>query len=119
MFHGNLLDEGSHLGFFFDWSLLFQRSIETSTTDRSQLTHALDTQAALQKHYFSDLPISSLRRRRASIFCKAPLKKSTSRVFSASSRFSRWFSFRSAAACVLGRAVSSPGSIASSFARHL
>jgi hypothetical protein len=100
MFHGNLLDEGSHLGFFFDWSLLFQRSIETSTTDRSQLTHALDTQAALQKHYFSDLlvdsvsPVSSLRRRRASIFCKAPLKKSTSRVFSAKSCFKRWISLR-------------------------
>jgi len=81
-------------------SLLFQRSIETPATDRNQLAHALDTQVALQKRYFLDLlvdpisPVSSLRRRRASTFCKAPLKKSTSSVFSASSRLSRRFSFR-------------------------
>jgi hypothetical protein len=100
MLQGNLLDEGSHLGLFFGRSLFLQRSIETSATDRNQLAHALNTQAALQKYYFSDLlvdsisPGSPLRRRRASTFCKAPLKKSTSKVFSASSRFSRWFSFR-------------------------
>src|SRR5215471_13516440 len=47
--------------------------------------------------------------RRAAIFCKAPLKKSTSRVFSASSRFSCSISFLWAAACVLGRDASSPG----------
>ena len=76
-----------------------QRS-ERLVPDRNQLAHALDTQAALQKHYFSDLledpvsPVSPLFWRRASTFCKAPLKKSTSRVFSASSRFSRRFSFR-------------------------
>src|SRR6516162_1525462 len=125
MLQGDLLDDRSHLGFFFDRSLLFQRSIETAATDRNQLAHALDAQAALQKHYFSDLledpvsPVSPLFWRRASTFCKAPLKKSTSRVFSASSRLSCWFSFRLAAACVLGRAASSPGSSASSFARHL
>jgi hypothetical protein len=100
MLQGNLLDDGSHLGLFFGWSLLFQRSIETSATDRNQLAHALDTQAALQKHYFSDLledpvsPVSPLFWRRASTFCKAPLKKSTSRVFSANSCFKRWISLR-------------------------
>src|SRR5215469_9996489 len=100
MLQGNLLDHQSHLGLFFDRSLLFQRSIETSATDRNQLAQALDARAALQKHYFSDLlvdpisPVSPLFWRRASTFCKAPLKKSTSKVFSASSRFSRRFSFR-------------------------
>src|SRR5262245_56035998 len=100
MLQGNLLDHRSHLVLFFDRSLFSERSIETPATDRNQLAHALDTQAALQKHYFSDLledpisPVSPLFWRRASTFCKAPLKKSTSRVFSASSRFSRRFSFR-------------------------
>src|SRR3979411_1765036 len=100
MFEGNLLDCRSHLQLFFGRLLLFQRAVETSATDRNQLAHALDTQAALQKHYFSDLlvdpisPVSPLFWRRASTFCKALLKKSTSRVFSASSRFSCWFSFR-------------------------
>src|SRR5262249_43606991 len=100
MLQSNLLDQRSYFRLFFGRSLFFERSIETSATDRNQLTHALDTQAALQKYYFSDLlvdpisPVSPLFWRRASIFCKAPLKKSTSRAFSASSRFSRWFSFR-------------------------
>src|SRR6516164_905238 len=125
MLQGDLLDHRSHLRLFFGRLPLFQRAVETSATDRKQLAHALDAQTALQKHYFSDLlvdsvsPVSPLRRRRASIFCKAPLKKSTSRVFSASSRFSCWFSFRWAAAWVLGSAASSPSSSASSFARHL
>jgi hypothetical protein len=54
----------------------------------------LDTQSALQWHQFSDVfvdafsPESLLRRRRASTFCKAPFKKSTSIAFSASNRFS-------------------------------
>src|SRR3974390_2526019 len=114
MLQGNLLDHRSHLGLFFGRSLLLQRSIETSATDRNQLAHALDTQAALQNLFFSDLleapvsPFSPLFWRRASTFCKAPLKKSTSKVFSANSRFSRRFSFRQAAAWVLGRSLSSP-----------
>ena len=55
----------------------------------------------MQKHYFSDLlvdavsPVSPRFWRRASTFCKAPLKKSTSRVFSANSRFSWLTSLRS------------------------
>jgi hypothetical protein len=80
MLQGNLLDDRSHLGLFFGRSLLLQRSIETPATDRNQLAHALDTQAALQKHYFSDLledpvsPVSPLFWRRASTFCKAGSK---------------------------------------------
>jgi hypothetical protein len=59
-----------------------------------QVTHPLDTQAALHRHHSPDLvvdalaPESPLFWRRASIFCKAPLKKSTSRVVSANTRFS-------------------------------
>ncbi len=70
------------------------------TPDRNQLAHALDTRAALQKYYFSDLlvdavsPVSSRFWPRASTFCKAPLKKSASRVFSANNCFKRWISLR-------------------------
>jgi len=39
-------------------------------------------------------PEPLLRWRRASIFCKAPLKKYTSKVFSAKSCFKRWISLR-------------------------
>ena len=100
MLEGNLLDGRSHLQLFFGRLLLFQRAVETSATDRHQLAHAFDTQAALQKHYFSDLlvdavsPVPPRFWRRASTFCKAPLKKSTSRVFSAKSCFKRWISLR-------------------------
>jgi hypothetical protein len=54
----------------------------------------LDTQPALQWHQFLDVfvdvfsPEPLLRWRRASTFCKAPFKKSTSIAFSASIRFS-------------------------------
>src|ERR1700740_1885131 len=95
MLQGDLLNRRPHLCLFLSWSLLLQRSVEARSTDAGQLTHALDTQAALQGHHFSDLlvdavsPEAPLFRRRASIFCKAPLKKSTSSVFSARSRF-RW-----------------------------
>jgi hypothetical protein len=100
MLEGNLLDGRSHFQLLLSWLLLFQRAVETSATDRNQLAQALDTQAALQKHYFSDLlvdavsPVSPRFWRRASTFCKAPLKKSTSRVFSAKSCFKRWISLR-------------------------
>src|SRR5260370_25391026 len=84
MLEGNLLDYRSHLQLLLSRVLLFQPPIETSATDRHQLAHAFDTQAALQKHYFSDLlvhavsPVPPRFWRRASIFCKAPLKKCTS-----------------------------------------
>src|SRR5215471_3762955 len=94
MFQSNLLNPRPYLRLFLGWPLLLEKSVETCPAHSGQLTHALDTQAALQGHHFSDLlvdavsPEASLFRRRASIFCKAPLKKSTSSVFSARSRFS-------------------------------
>src|SRR4029077_16850718 len=51
---------------------------------------------SLHRHYVPDLvvdafwPELSFRWRRASTFCKAPLKKSTSSVLSASNRFNWW-----------------------------
>jgi hypothetical protein len=94
LLQGNLLYGRSHFHLLLSWLLFFQRAVETSATDRNQLAQALDTQAALQKHYFADLLVDAVSPesprfwRRASIFCKAPLKKSTSMVFSASNRFS-------------------------------
>src|SRR3954465_5157862 len=63
------------------------------SADSHQLAHSLDTQAALHRHHLPDLVVDTVSpeppplRRRAPTFCKAPLKKSTSRVFSASRRF--------------------------------
>jgi hypothetical protein len=65
----------------------------TGTANPRQFAHPLDFQAALHWHHLSDLfvdavsPEPLLLRRRASTFCKAPLKKSVSSVFSASTRF--------------------------------
>lgn len=64
-----------------------QRPVETSMADPRQLTHPLDTQAALHRHHFSDLVIDAVSPalllfwRRSSTFCKAPLKKSASSDF--------------------------------------
>src|ERR1700751_1345720 len=93
MFHRDLLNRRPHFHLLLDRPLFLQRAIEPRPTYRYQLTHALDTQAALPRHHFPDLvvdvvsPELLLRWRRASTFCKAPLKKSTSIVFSASKRF--------------------------------
>src|SRR6185312_14941237 len=65
--------------------------------------HPFHTQPALHWHHFPDLvvdacaPVLPLFRRRASILCKAPCKKSTSSTLSASARFSFSTSFTSAA----------------------
>jgi hypothetical protein len=62
--------------------------------DAGQLTHPLDTKVALHRHQFPDLVVDAVSPalvffwRRASTFCKAPLKKSASSVLSASKRFS-------------------------------
>src|SRR5438874_13706373 len=83
-------------------------SISSCTSKRScagatylgQLTHPFNTQAALQRHHFPDLVVDAFAPeslpcwRRASIFCKAHLKKSSSRVFSASTRLSWLTSLR-------------------------
>src|ERR1041384_4984528 len=97
----NLLNRSPDFHFFLHRLLLLQGAIEASATYLGQLTHPFDTQAALQRHHFPDLvvdafaPVMSCCWRRASIFCKAPLKKSTSRVFSAKARWSLLTSCRS------------------------
>src|SRR5215467_12768156 len=89
----DLLNRRPHLGLLLFRSSLLQPSVKPSATDPRQLAHTLDTQATLHRHHFPDLVIDAvspeplLPWRRASIFCKAPLKKSTSRVLSASTRF--------------------------------
>jgi hypothetical protein len=94
MLQSDLLNQRSHFRLFLGRLPLSQRTIETSATDQDQLTHVLDAQSALQGHQLSDLfvdpvpPEPVLRWRRASIFCKAPFKKSTSIAFSASNRLS-------------------------------
>src|ERR1039458_9137520 len=79
------LDGRSHLRVFFLWPLLPQRPVEAGTAHLRQVTHVLDTQTALHRHQLLDLVVDAVPPeslplwRRASIFCKAPLKKSTSR----------------------------------------
>jgi hypothetical protein len=48
MFQGNLLNRRPYLRFFLGWSLLLQRSVEVRSAHSYQLTHALDSHAALQ-----------------------------------------------------------------------
>ena len=77
-----------------------QIAIKFSSADLCQMAHSLDAQAALQRHpcpYFTIdafSPEAVPRQRRAPTFCKALLKKSTSIVLFASSRFSLVISFR-------------------------
>src|SRR6185369_3511219 len=108
MFQHDLLNGGPHFHLFFHWQTFLQRAVEASATDLGQLTHPFNTQAALQRHHFPDLvvdafaPVMSCGWRRASIFCKAPLKKSTSSVLSAKARFSWLTSWRSLASPEFG-----------------
>src|ERR1044072_7949604 len=94
MLEHNLLNYSPYFHLFLQRLLRLQGAIEASATYLGQLTHPFDTQAALQRHHLPDLvvdafaPVTSCGWRRASIFCKAPLKKSTSRVFSAKPRLS-------------------------------
>src|SRR6185295_5649638 len=100
MFEHDLLNGGPHFHLFFDGQTFLQRAIEAGPTYLGQLTHPFNTQAALQRHHFPDLvvdafaPEPSFCWRRASTFCKAPLKKSSSRVLSASTRLSWLTSLR-------------------------
>src|SRR5579871_128367 len=97
----DLLDCRSYLHVFLDWDLLLQRPIEPCSTYLGQVTHALDTRAALHWHHSPDLVVDAFSpelpslRRRASTFCKAPLKKSASTALSARRRFNWLTSFRS------------------------
>jgi NAD(P)-dependent dehydrogenase (short-subunit alcohol dehydrogenase family) len=87
-------DRGPHLHFLLGRRAALQRPTESGATHLRQLTHPLDAETALQRHHFLDLvvdafaPEDPLCWRRASTFCKAPLKKSTSSVLSTSSRWS-------------------------------
>src|SRR5258708_4974484 len=80
MFQSDLLNCRSYFHLFFHRVLFLQRPVEASAAHRHHLAHALDAEAALQRHHFSDLvvdvisPEPLLRWRRAAIFCKAPLK---------------------------------------------
>src|SRR6266849_3737213 len=85
--------------------VLFLRSptvkvaVEPRSADLGQLAHPLDAQTALQRHREFRrrrlLDRDTACWRRASTFCKALLKKSTSTVLSARSRFSLLTSLRS------------------------
>jgi len=84
-----LLDGGTYLHLFFSGGRLLEGAIKARPANLRQVTHALDTQATLHRHHRPDLLVDAvspefvLRWRRASIFCKAPLKKSTSNIRSA------------------------------------
>src|SRR5436853_1505805 len=101
--HGNPLHLGSQLHILLDPIALLQGTVKPGPAYPCQPTHALDTETALHRHHFPDLlvdavpPVFSLCWRRAPTFCKAPLKKSTSRVFSASN----WFTSRNCCRQVL------------------
>src|SRR5918997_3427329 len=100
MFQHDLLNRGPHFHLFFQGQTSLQRAIEAGATSLGQLTHPFDTHAALQGHHSPDLVVDAfapeppLCWRRASTFCKAPLKKSSSKVFSASTRLSSLTSLR-------------------------
>src|SRR5713226_4083109 len=94
MFQHDLLNLRPDFHVFVRRHFFVQRTIETRPAHLPNLAHALDTQTALHRHQLPDLvvdafpPETPLLRRRASTFCKAPLKKSVSSVLSASTRFS-------------------------------
>src|ERR671910_2463550 len=125
MLDGDRLDQRPHLHRFLGRRTVLQMPIKAGAADLRQLTHTLDTETALHRHHFFDLvvdafaPDSPLRWRRASTLCKAPLKKSTSRVLSTSTRWS-WCTIRRSVAWgelpVAGSAVSSKGA---NWSRHL
>ncbi len=88
MFERDLPESPTALPCLLPPALLLQGPIKSRPADPRQLTHPLDTQTALHRHHLPDLvvdavpPDSLLLWRRASTFCKAPLKKSTSSVLS-------------------------------------
>src|ERR1700681_3547042 len=95
VFRKDLLNRRPYFHVLFHRLSFLQRPVKARPTHARQLTHPLDTQVALHGHQLPDLvvdavsPACLLLWRRASTFCKAPLKKSASSVLSATSRFSR------------------------------
>jgi hypothetical protein len=92
---GDLLDGRTELHLFLLRVAFGEKTIEPGPADPRQPAHRLHSKAALHGHHFPDLLVDAvspepvLDWRRASTFCKAPLKKSTSSVFSPSDCFSR------------------------------
>src|SRR6266851_6945944 len=90
--------------------------IESSSAYAGQVTHPLNPYTALQRHYAPDvlvnvgLPNPLFSRWRLSICCKAPLKKSTSKTFSASKRFRSRISRRNLDSRDFANTGSSPSS---------
>jgi hypothetical protein len=100
MFQHHILDSGLEVDLFLGRPSSSQVAIKSSSAHLRQLAHSLDTQTTLQRHprsYFgvdASSPEFCFCRRRALAFCKAGLKKSTSRVLFAKSRFSFVICFR-------------------------
>src|SRR5678815_3563398 len=119
-----LLNGRPHVHIFLHGLVLLQCPIKSCPTHLGQLAHVLDPYPALPRHHRSDLGVDArapdlpLCRRRASTLCKAPLKKSTSKTFSASTRFRWLISFRSVASREVAGG-SSPRSSGSSFSRQV
>src|SRR5277367_3425112 len=88
VFQSDLLNQRSHFHLLLCRFPLSQRPVKPSAAHHYQLPQVLDAESALQRHHFLDVfvdslsPESLLRCRRASIFGKAPFKKSTSMAFS-------------------------------------
>src|SRR5689334_3495744 len=116
MLHHDLLYRRAHQHFFFYRTVFLKAPVVPGTAHHRHLTHPFHTQTALHRHHFPDLvvdafaPVLPLPWRRASILCKAPLKKSTSSTFSASTRFSRSTSWRNPASPSPAFCCAAPGS---------
>src|SRR6185437_12888693 len=93
VFGEDVLNRRTNFHVLFNGLPRLQRPIESGAAHARQLTHPLYTQVALHRHQLPDLLVDAvspgcvLLWRRASTFCKAPLKKSASSVLSATSRF--------------------------------
>src|SRR5208282_2092124 len=91
----DLVNRRTHLHVLLLGMTLGKKTIKSRPADPCQPAHRLDSQAAFVRHHFPDVlpdavpPELLLLRRRASTLAKAALKKSNSKVFSTSRRFSR------------------------------
>src|SRR5216683_4568982 len=98
--------------------------IESSSAYAGQVTHPLNPWTALQRHYVPDAVVNAsspdllFSSCRTAICCKAPLKKSTSKTFSASKRFRSRISLRNLDSRDFANTGSSPSSAHSLFLYH-
>src|SRR6185312_2204222 len=92
------LNRRPHFHLLLHWLTRPHAPVKPGAADPGQKTHPLHAQAALLRHHSPDVgvdalaPDSLMSWRRASICRKAPLKKSSSSVFSARTRFNLAFS---------------------------